>query len=91
MLVAAVQHLGAALHHDPAEPAPVLVVAIRDERDERVLANVGYAFQAHRRASLRLLVDGEVQSVPVDDEADGYHVRMTGGIGRREARNPLRF
>ncbi len=83
------QDLRTALHHYPAELAPVVIVMVGNDSDERILPNVGDTLERRSGLFLRLLVDAEIHRVPRHHEADGYHVGVRAGIRGGQACNPL--
>ena len=66
------------------EFAPVFLVVINHQRDLWMLFNIAQALELGGRASFGFFVDGRVEVVVVEYEADRNHVRLTGSIGRGE-------
>src|SRR5262249_43952438 len=75
--------------HHPAEARPILVVAVDDYRDRRVLGNVPHALERRAGASFRLFVDGDVERALRDREADRHHVGDRAPVGGGEMRDAL--
>src|SRR5215212_1810104 len=82
---ARLQELGPPAHHDEGQKAPVLGVAVRDERDVRVLEHVAHPLEAYRGNVFRLLVEGNVDPARGAGEADRDDVRLPRRVGGREA------
>src|SRR6266403_1321040 len=81
------QDLGRAAQHDPAEPGPVLVPAIGDKSDNRVIDNISEALQCLDIA-FRLLIDRDVECTLADDKTYRHEMRRCPGIGRRQVTDP---
>src|SRR5262245_34753191 len=84
-----VQDFGVPAQHDPTEPRPVVLVAIDDDRDCRVLGDVSQPFERRDRSSLRFFVDGHVKRTARERKADRYDVRKCAPVRGGEMGNPL--
>src|SRR5579884_3322525 len=87
VLFAAFENFGAPAQHDPAEPAPILVVAVHDEGCGGVFENVAHALERPIEP-LRLLVDRDVEVAPVEHEAYRHDMRRPRTVGGRQAPYP---
>src|SRR5262245_6899878 len=83
------QDLRVPAQHHPAEPRPILVVAVDDHRDRGVLGNVPQALERNFGTSFRLFVDGDVERALQDREADRHDVGNRAAIGGGEMRDAL--
>src|SRR5437867_127255 len=81
------QEVGAALDDHPAEPRPVLVVAVHHERDLRVLLDVAHPPEGAGGDALGLRVDRREAGVPVEGVANRDHERPPGAVRRPEPRD----
>src|SRR5438132_1556093 len=81
------QEVGAGLDDHPAEPRPVLVVAVHHERDLRVLLDVAHPPEGAGGDALGLRVDRREAGVPVEGVADRDHERPPGAVRRPEPRD----
>src|SRR5262249_38186149 len=83
------QNFSTAAQHHPAEPRPILVVAVDDHGDRGILGDVPQALERRGRPSLRLFVDGDVERALEDREADRHHMGNRAPIGGGEVRDAL--
>ena len=83
----ALDDAGPAAQPHPPELRPVVVVVVDDDLDARVALDVGEAREPPR--PLRLLVDGRVERVAVEREADGDDARRAVRPDRRQPRDGL--
>jgi hypothetical protein len=73
VFVAVGQDVGPAAEHDPGEAGPVLVPSVDSDGDGGVLLDIADALEGDAGA-LRLLVNGDVERVVVEAEADGHQM-----------------
>src|SRR5262245_10155964 len=83
------QDFGVPAQHHPAEPRPILVVAVDDHRDRGVLGNVPQALERNLWPSFRLFVEGDEERALQDREADRHDVGNRAAIGGGEMRDAL--
>src|SRR5215471_9779528 len=81
------EDLGRAAQHDPAEPGPLLVIAIANKSGDRVFDDVFEALE-RPRVALRLLIDRDVERALADDKAHRHEMRSTSRICGREMTDP---
>ena len=81
------QDLGRAAQHDPAEPGPVLVIAIGDKSSGRIFDNISEALQCPWVA-LWLLIDRDVERALADSKANRHEMRRSPRIGGRQMTDP---
>ena len=81
-----VEHPRRSFQPHPPQPRPVLFVVVDQHRDFRAVADVLEALQAAR--PLGLLVDGRVEDVSVEGEAERDEVRATPAVERGQAADP---
>ena len=87
VFLALAQYFGAPAQHHPPEPRPVLLVAIHDDRDRRVLGDVPQPLKRGDRAPLRFFVNGDVERVVRNRKADRHDVRDCMPVGGRKMRH----
>jgi len=89
MLVTRRQLFGKAPHHYPGESPPVFIVMVENQCYAGIFPYVGDAFQRRPRASLGLLVDGEVHRIPRRQKTNRYDVGTPAGIRGGQTCDPL--
>src|SRR5207237_10802743 len=87
VLVAALENLGWAAQHDPAEAAPIFVVTVYDKRSLRVFQNIAYPLQGGV-APFRFLIYRDVERVIGHRIAHRDHMRRPVAVGGREMADP---
>ena len=81
MLGATHQYTSLSEHENVSELAPILVVAIDDDSDLRVLFNITQPFQFAGCSALGFFVNGRIDTFAVKNKTDGNNVRP--GVGVR--------
>src|SRR5688572_4506183 len=84
------QDLRPAAQHDPGEPPPVLVVMIEDDGRLWILEDVAQPLQGPVRGALGLAIDGDVERVVDQPEADRHDMWRRACIGSRQMADPSR-
>src|SRR4029453_11891847 len=90
VLVASRQDLRPPAQHHPGEPPPILVIVVEDDGRLRVFEDVAQPLQRPVTCALGLAVDGDIERVVHQPEANRNDVRRRARIGGRQMADPSR-
>ena len=77
-----------ASQHDPTKLSPILIIAIDNNGNRRILSNVLQALERPAETSLGLFINCDVKRVIGHCKTHRYYMRGCATIGRREMSDP---
>jgi hypothetical protein len=84
MYLTSLYYASLAANQDIRELAPVFLVVINYERDLWILSDIAQTLQLAGGSSLGLFIDGRVEILVVEYEADRNDMRLSGAISSGE-------
>jgi hypothetical protein len=84
---AAKQNLCSSGDQHVGETLPIFIVSIGDQRNFRILCDVPQPFELTWRNLFGFLINGRINTIAIEDEANRNNQWLAAGVGRRKVGN----